>query len=99
MEGKGVVMASNGLHRERGGWTALGSHFAIWEEDEISARSWLEALSGAPAPPPGRRSGGRRPAGSQLGQEAGGDSGDATGPIAPASRKPRKRRSATRGKH
>jgi hypothetical protein len=38
-------MSSTGLRCKNGGWEATGTHFYIWQEDEISARAWLEALT------------------------------------------------------
>jgi hypothetical protein len=40
------------LLRERGGWVASGPGFYVWEEEEASARGWLEALTeGRPSRP------------------------------------------------
>jgi hypothetical protein len=42
------------VQRTRTGWVALGPHFYVWQEDEASARMWLEALTLEPSPrPPG----------------------------------------------
>lgn len=34
------------LQRARAGWVARGPRFYVWQEDEASARMWLEALTG-----------------------------------------------------
>jgi hypothetical protein len=34
------------VQRDHEGWSASGPHFHVWQEDEVSARSWLEALEG-----------------------------------------------------
>jgi hypothetical protein len=49
------------LQRTRTGWVARGPRFYVWQEDEASARMWLEALGGEELAQPG---GGDRPRGS-----------------------------------
>ena len=38
------------VQRTRTGWVALGPHFYVWQEDEASARMWLEALTRGASP-------------------------------------------------
>jgi len=51
------------VQRDHEGWSASGPHFHVWQEDEVSARSWLEAFQ---SPAPARPEAGSAEAGAQA---------------------------------